>query len=77
MYNDSAERNNVIQFKTNRQTKKKSRKVGINCNKKGSIRKINGKIYFDFMYLGERVREPSGLTWNVENKKTSNMSAID
>lgn len=30
----------------------------------GSIRKLNGMIYFDFYYLGERVREPYGLPWD-------------
>ena len=46
------------------------RKIGINSNKIGSVRNVNGKVYVDFMYLGERVREPSGLKWNEENTKT-------
>ncbi len=45
------------------------RKKGRNHNKKGSVRNINGKIYVDFMYLGERVREKAGLTWNESNEK--------
>jgi len=47
--------------------KKKNRKRGLNRNKKGSVRKINNMIYVDFSYFNERVREPSGLTWNDEN----------
>lgn len=49
--------------------KKSGRKKGCNHNKNGSVRNINGKIYVDFIYLGERVRETSGLTWNGSNKK--------
>jgi len=49
--------------------KKSGRKKGRNHNKNGSVRNIHGKIYVDFMYLGERVREPSGLVWNKENEK--------
>ena len=39
----------------------KPRKVGLNKNRKGSIRSINGKLYVDFMYFGERVREQPGF----------------
>lgn len=46
------------------------RKAGnLNHNKEGSVRKINGKVYVDFMYLDHRVREPSGLPWTTENAK--------
>lgn len=56
---------NVVSFpgKTNKR-KKKNR---INRGKKGSVRRINGKAYVDFLYLGERVRESSGLAWNEKN----------
>ena len=37
------------------------RKSGINKNKEGSVRLINGKVYFDFYYLGERCRELYGM----------------
>ena len=70
MYKESAVRSNVIQLQTNKNTKRKKRKIGINRNKDGSVRNINGKVYVDFMYLGERVRESSGLKWNDENEKT-------
>ena len=45
----------------------KKRKRGINARRKGSVRNINGKVWFDFRYIGERVRESSGLTWNKVN----------
>lgn len=48
---------------------KKPRKSGLNRNKEGSVRNTNGKVYVDFIYLDERVREPSGLPWNHENAK--------
>lgn len=47
--------------------KKAQRKTGLNTNQKGSVRSINGKWYVDFMYLGERVRENSGLDDTKEN----------
>ena len=48
---------------------KKTRKDGLNSNKLGSVRNVNGKVYVDFMYLDERVRESSGLSWNMKNAK--------
>ncbi|MBU1417313.1 MAG: site-specific integrase [Proteobacteria bacterium] len=33
------------------------------------MRKINNKVYVDFYYLDERIREPSGLIWNQTNMK--------
>jgi integrase len=47
----------------------KSRKSGINKNREGSVRNTNGKVYLDFIYLGKRVRETTGLPWNKENEK--------
>ncbi len=47
--------------------KQKNRKKGINRGKFGSVRNIQGKIYVDFRYLGERVRESSELPWTPEN----------
>lgn len=49
--------------------KKGQRKAGLNTNHKGSVRSINGKLYIDFMYLDERVRERSGLNDTSENAK--------
>jgi len=47
----------------------KQRKSGLNVNKEGSVRKINGQVYIDFIYCNERVRENSGLPWNEKNAK--------
>ena len=47
----------------------KPRKSGLNRNKEGSVRRINGKAYVDFVYMGERVRESSGLPWKEKNAK--------
>lgn len=49
--------------------KKAPRKAGFNRNREGSVRSINGKLYVDFIYLGERVREKAGLDDNKENIK--------
>lgn len=49
--------------------KKVQRKAGLNMNQKGSVRSINGKLYVDFMYLNERVREKAGLDDTKENSK--------
>jgi integrase len=59
----------VVEFCGRPKRNKKPRKSGLNRNKLGSVRKINGKIYVDFMYLDERVRESSGLDWNDDNVK--------
>ena len=60
----------IIPFPQSVSRDKKSRKSGLNRNKEGSVRKVNGKIYVDFKYLGERVREPSGIVWNEQNAKS-------
>jgi integrase len=46
-----------------------TRKDGLNKNREGSVRSINGKLYVDFIYLGERVREKAGLDDTKENTK--------
>ncbi len=51
-------------------TNRKGRKQGLNRNREGSIRNMNGTIYVDFRYMGERVRESAGLRWNEKNVKT-------
>jgi integrase len=56
----------VIPFPSKR---KAPRKAGLNRNRMGSVRSINGKLYVDFMYLGERVREGAGLADIKDNKK--------
>jgi len=47
----------------------KSKQLSLNKNKEGVVRNINGKVYVDFMYFNQRVRETSGLVWNNENAK--------
>jgi len=59
----------IIDFPPPRKQKDQPRKSGLNRNKERSVRKVNGKAYVDFMYLNERVREPSGLAWNRENAR--------
>lgn len=59
----------VVPFPRKRKTSGKPRKAGLNHNREGSVRKIGQKVYVDFIYLGERVREPAGLKWNQENAK--------
>lgn len=60
----------VVEFPQPKKRSEKSRKTGINLNKEGSVRNVNGKVYVDFIYLGERIRESSGLDWNESNAKT-------
>ena len=52
----------IIPFPQSVGQDKKSRKSGLNRNKEGSVRKVNGKVYVDFKYLGERVRGPLALS---------------
>ena len=59
----------VIKFRGKPKRITKPRKSGLNRNKLGSVRKINGNVYVDFMYLDERVRESSGIDWNEDNVK--------
>jgi integrase len=59
----------VIPSKKVRKDQGKGRKAGLNKNREGSVRKINGRAYVDFIYMGERVREPSGLGWDEKNAK--------
>jgi len=47
--------------------RKRKRKDGINTNKHGSVRNVNGYAYIDFIYLGERVRENSGRVYSEKN----------
>lgn len=60
---------NVVTFPRRKRATEKPRKAGLNRNREGSVRKINGKVYVDFIYLNERVREPSGLDWSEKNAK--------
>lgn len=55
---------------TNTSHKARSKQLGLNVNKEGAVRNINGMVYVDFLYCGHRVRESSGLRWNNDNAKT-------
>ena len=56
-----------IKFDVNKPIR--SKQLSINVNKEGTVREINGKVYVDFLYCGQRVREASGLPWTIENAK--------
>ena len=59
----------ILQFRKRGREQGKVRKVGLNKNREGSVRKINGQAYVDFVYMDERVREPSGLDWDEKNAR--------
>jgi len=59
----------IIRFPKSGKQRVKERKINLNTNKEGSVRKINGKVYVDFIYLGERVRESSELPWDEKNAR--------
>ena len=59
----------IIPFPVKKKPSERYRKYDLNRNKEGSVRKMYGKVYVDFMYLGERVRGSSGLPWNRENAR--------
>ena len=59
----------VIDLTQYRKKEVKSRKR-VKKGKKGSVYSRSGKLWVDFRYLDERVREPSGLRNTLENKKT-------
>jgi len=58
---------NVIPLSRYRDKEKRERQR-VNKGKNGSVYARNGKLWIDFRYLGERVREPSGLADTLENK---------
>ncbi|PKN62637.1 MAG: hypothetical protein CVU57_23600 [Deltaproteobacteria bacterium HGW-Deltaproteobacteria-15] len=71
MTNGSDSAAKVISFPApSRSPEKVYRKSGLNKNKEGSVREVNGAVYVDFTYLNERVRETSGLNWNEKNART-------
>lgn len=69
MENRRATQANVAVLPKTKMKTGKIRKSGMNHNKDGSVRNINGKVYFDFPYLDDRARENSGLPWNEKNAK--------
>jgi len=68
---ENASSSTIVVLKSVRKTPKRNRKLnGLNKNRKGSVRKINGMVYIDFQYFDERVRESSTLPWNEKNAKS-------
>jgi len=60
----------VIEFPSDREKKEQIRKrKPINSGKKGRIYSRSGKLWVDFHYLGQRVREPSGLNDTAANQR--------
>ena len=59
----------IIRFPKSGKQRVKAPEINLNTNKEGSVRQINGKVYVDFIYLGERVRESSELPWNDKNAR--------
>jgi len=65
----SVRQDNVIQITQHREKVKKKREIDrLNTGKKGRVYSRGGKLWVDFRYLGERVRESSGLENNQANR---------
>jgi len=63
------ERLNVVEISRYRKSEEKKRKRGLlNAGKNGRVYSRGGKLWVDFHYLGERVREPSGLKDTSSNR---------
>ena len=61
----------IIEFPKNRKRKDRGRTSHkLNAGKKGRVYSRSGKLWVDFRYIGERVREPSGLKDNQSNRHT-------
>jgi integrase len=59
----------IIQFPRAREKKGRSRRYSrLNASKKGSVYSRNGKVWIGFRYLGERVRESTGLEDTRSNR---------
>ena len=60
----------IIDFPRDRKSKKKGRaRERVNDGKKGRVYGRGGKLWVDFRYLGQRVREPSGLKDSAANRR--------
>jgi len=59
--------NKVIEIS---QIRERRESYQLNSGKKGRVYSRKGKLWVDFYYLGERVREPSGLEDNTSNRLT-------
>jgi len=60
----------IIEFPARREESKRTREPDeINTGKKGRVYNRGGKLWVDFYYLNERVRERSGLVDNPDNQR--------
>ena len=60
----------IIDFPQVRKSNKKARpRERVNDGKKGRVYGRGGKLWVDFRYLGQRVREPSGLKDSATNRR--------
>jgi integrase len=58
----------IVEISRYREKKKRRKRHRLNVGRKGRIYGRSGKLWVDFHYLGERVREPSGLDDNQSNR---------
>jgi integrase len=59
----------IITFPRDRRKKRgKKKRDALNVGKKGRVYSRSGKLWVDFRYLGERVREPAGLKDTPANR---------
>ncbi len=62
--------NNVIEFAQFRKTRKKKRQAApLNAGRTGRVYSRNGRLWVDFHYLRQRVRESSGLEDTPANQR--------
>ena len=58
----------LVPIRTAFRDEKSRKRNRLNVRKKGSVFTRNGKLWVDFAYLGERVRESSGLSNTPQNR---------
>ena len=64
------QQSNIVEISRYREKEKRRKRDRLNVGRKGRIYSRSGKLWVDFRYLGERVREPSGLDDNQSNRHT-------
>ena len=64
------QQSNIVEISRYREKEKRRKRDRLNVGRKGRIYGRSGKLWVDFRYLGERVREPSGLDDNQSNRHT-------
>jgi integrase len=63
-------KNNVLKISDYRKESKEKKRDQLNGGKKGRVYSRGGRLWVDFRYLGERIREPSGLEDTLENQNS-------